>query len=77
VLFEAYGGEAMRSQVSFFEWHKQFKEDWKNMEDNERSYCPRSHWIIEDVKKVQNMVYSDSQPSLLYGNTEAVVKICV
>jgi hypothetical protein len=42
VLSDDYGEEAMKNS-SVFEWHKQFKEVHKNMEDDERSGHPRSH----------------------------------
>jgi hypothetical protein len=45
-----------------FEWHKWFKEGHENVEDDERSGCPRSHKTDEYVEKVQNnLVHSDSQ----------------
>jgi len=50
-------GEAMK-KPSVIEWHKWFKEGFKNMEDDERSGCPRSHRINENVEKVWNLVHS-------------------
>jgi hypothetical protein len=72
VLSKAYGGEAMKKS-NVFEWHKWFREGCKNMKDNERSGHIRSHRTNENVEKVQNLVHSDRQPSLLCGNTEVVM----
>jgi hypothetical protein len=41
-------GRAMKKS-NVFEWHKQFKEGYENMEDDERSNCPRSHSTDENV----------------------------
>jgi hypothetical protein len=49
---EAYGGEAMkRSHV--FEWHKQFKEDHKNVEYDERSQVHSGRHISISAMAVQ------------------------
>jgi hypothetical protein len=45
---------------SVFKWHKNFKEGYKNVEDDERSGHPRSHRTDENGEKVQNLVHSDS-----------------
>jgi len=50
VLSKAYGGEAVETS-SVFEWHKQFKEGCKDMEDDEQSGCPRTHRANENVEK--------------------------
>jgi len=71
VLSEAYGGEA-KKKSSVFDWHKWLKEGHKNVEDDERSSHPRSHRTDENVQTMRNLVHSDSQSSLLYGNTAAV-----
>jgi hypothetical protein len=42
MLSKDYGGDAMKTS-SVFEWHKQFKGSHQNMEDDERSGCPRSY----------------------------------
>jgi hypothetical protein len=65
-------GERLKKS-NVFEWHKQFREGHGNMEDDERSGQPRSHSIDESVEKVQNLGYSDSQPSLLCGNIEVIM----
>jgi hypothetical protein len=60
---EAYGGEAMKKS-SVSEMHKQFKERCENVEDYEKSSCPRSHRTDENVEKVQNLVHSDRHLSI-------------
>jgi hypothetical protein len=52
MLSEAYGGEAMKKS-SVFDWHKQFKEDYENTEDDERNGHPKSH------RTDKNVVHSD------------------
>jgi hypothetical protein len=60
-------------KVNVFEWHKWFKGGCKVVEDDERS-CPlRSHKTSENVEKVQNLVLLNSQPSLLWGNTDVMM----
>jgi hypothetical protein len=63
VLFEAYGGEAMKNS-SVFEWHKWFREGHENMDNDERSCLPRSPRTDEDAEKVQNLVHSDKHLSI-------------
>jgi hypothetical protein len=63
MLSKAYGGEAMKKS-STSEWHKQFKEGCKNMENDERSGCPRFHTTDENFEKVQNLVQSDRRLSI-------------
>jgi hypothetical protein len=53
LLGEAYG----KSDV--FEWHKQYRNGRKNVEDDERSGRSRSHRTDEDAEKVLNLVQSD------------------
>jgi hypothetical protein len=43
---------------SDFQWHKWFKEDHENKENDERSGHPRSHRTDKNVEKVQNLVHS-------------------
>jgi hypothetical protein len=71
VLSEAFGGEAMKKS-SVFKWNKCFEEGRENVEDDERSGCPRFHRTNKNAEKAQNLVHSDSQPTLLCGNTENV-----
>jgi hypothetical protein len=42
------------------------------MEDDERNSHPRSHRIDKIGEKIQNLVHSDSQPSLLCRNIEVL-----
>jgi hypothetical protein len=56
MLSKAYGGEGMKKS-SVLEWHKQFKEGCKNMEDNERNGHPASHRTNENFEKVKNLVH--------------------
>jgi hypothetical protein len=63
VLYQAYGREALKKS-SVFEWHEQFREGHENVEDDERSGCPRLHKTDEDVEKVQNLVHSDKHLSI-------------
>jgi len=74
MLSKAYWGEAMQKS-GVFEWRKHFKDGHKNVEDGERSGCPRSHRTDENVEKMQNLMHSDRrfkyQQSLLCGNIEA------
>jgi hypothetical protein len=51
MLYEAYGGEAMKKS-SVFEWYKWFKGGSEKFEDDERSGRPRSHRINENIEKV-------------------------
>jgi len=60
-------------KLSVFGWHKWLKEGQDNVKDDKRSGHPRSHITNENVEKVWNLEHSDSQPSLLCGNTEAVI----
>jgi hypothetical protein len=76
MLSDAYGGGAMKKS-GVVEWHKQFKEGYKNMEDYERRDCPQPHLteLMKMLRKcgiwcTQTFKY---QPSLLWGNTEAVI----
>jgi hypothetical protein len=55
VLSKAYWGETMKKS-SVLEWHKGFKEGHENMEDGERSCCPRSQRNDENVEKVQDQI---------------------
>jgi len=70
------GNAVKKSGVS--EWHKQFREGQENAEDDddhhhdERSGRLKSHGTDENVQTVRNLAHSYSQPSLFYGNTEAV-----
>jgi hypothetical protein len=41
MLSKAYGGEGMKKKSNFFEWHEQFKEGCKIMEDDKRSGHPK------------------------------------
>jgi hypothetical protein len=43
------------------------------VEDDKRSGCPSSQGNYENDEKVQNLVHSDSQPSTLCGNIEAIM----
>jgi hypothetical protein len=71
LLSQAYEGEDMKKS-SVFEGHNLFKEAQANVED-ERSDPPRSHTTDDNVEKVRNLLQSHNQPSLLCGNTEAVM----
>jgi len=62
MLSKAYGGEAVKKS-GVFEWHKQFKEDCENVED-ERSGRPRCRRTDENVEKVWNLVHSDRRLSI-------------
>jgi hypothetical protein len=53
MLYKAYGAEAMK-RSSVFEWHIQFKQGHENVEDDERSSCPRSPKTDENVEKVHS-----------------------
>jgi hypothetical protein len=44
-------------KIRVFEWHKRFKEDCENVED-ERSGYIRSDRTDENVEKVRNLVHS-------------------
>jgi hypothetical protein len=55
---EAYGGKAVRKS-SVSEWHKLFKQDRENMDDDERSGRPRFHRTDEKVEKGRDLVHSD------------------
>jgi cyclopropane fatty-acyl-phospholipid synthase-like methyltransferase len=50
---------------SVSEWHKQFKEDHKNVEDDENSL--RSHRTNKNAEKVQNLMYSEMFKYHSYG----------
>jgi hypothetical protein len=63
ILSEAYEGEAIRKS-STSEWHKWFKEDHENVEDDEGSGHPRSTRMDENVDKVWNILYSDRRLSI-------------
>jgi hypothetical protein len=58
-LSEAYGGEAMKTS-SVFERHKRFEEGFENVENDERSGCPRSHRTNENVEKVTWCILVDA-----------------
>jgi uncharacterized cysteine cluster protein YcgN (CxxCxxCC family) len=62
-LSQAYG-EKFMEKASVFKWHKMFKEDRENMEDDERSCRTRSHRTSENVEKFRNLVHSDRQLSI-------------
>lgn len=49
MLYEAYGEKLWKSRVS--EWHIRFKENCKNMENDERSDRPRPQTTHENVEK--------------------------
>jgi hypothetical protein len=51
-----------KSSVS--EWNKLFKESCKNVEDDKRSGCPRSHRNNENIEKMWNLVHSDRHLSI-------------
>jgi hypothetical protein len=63
ILSEAYGGEAMKKpRVS--ERHKRFKGSRENVEDDEKSGCPKSHRTDEKVEKVRTLVHSEKRLSI-------------
>jgi hypothetical protein len=47
---EAYGREAMK-RSSACDWHKWFKEDHENMEDDKRSGSPKCHRTDKNGEK--------------------------
>jgi hypothetical protein len=63
MLTEVYGADATKKS-SVSEWHKSFKVGQEDVKDDERTECPKSHWIDENVEKVQKMVRSDTQLSV-------------
>jgi transposase len=63
MLSEAYEEEVMKKS-SVFQWHKRFKEGRENVEDDERSGCPKSHRNDENVEKMRNLAHSDRRLSI-------------
>ena len=59
-LQEVYGDETM-SRSHVFEWHKQFKEGHKDVEDDSRSGRPSTSRTVHNVECVKQMVCGDRQ----------------
>jgi hypothetical protein len=67
MLSGAYGGETVK-KPSVFEWHKRFEERHKNMEQ----IVPILSSLSRILLILNFYTSSNSQPSLLCGNIEAV-----
>jgi hypothetical protein len=46
-------------KFSVFEWHRQFKEGWQDVQDDPRSGQPKTQRIDADVDRVRTLVDSD------------------
>ena len=58
LLQEVYGDDTI-SRTRLFEWHRRFKEEREEMEDDHRSGRPSASRIDENVKLVRQRVQSD------------------
>ncbi len=63
MIREAFEDEAM-SQARVYGWHKQFREGWESIEDDERSGRPSTSKTEEDVVKVREVLNSDRRLSV-------------
>jgi hypothetical protein len=53
------GENLCNQKAKCFEWHKWFKEGHENVEDDERSSCPRFHRTSANVEEGWNLVHSN------------------
>jgi hypothetical protein len=60
LLKVAYGEYAMKNS-SVFEWHRQFKEGRKDVQDDPRSGQPKTQRTDANVDRVRTLVRSDQR----------------
>jgi hypothetical protein len=70
MLSKAYGKETMKKS-SVFEWHKQFREG--HMSKSQMKAMPITFFNVKGICSLSiHSTRPNSQPGLLYGNTEVV-----
>ena len=58
LLQEVYGNDAM-SRTRLFEWHRRFKEEREEVEDDHKSGKPSTSKTYENVERARQKVWSD------------------